>query len=635
MRKLPTFKTTFLLILSAVLFVTSCVQGTGVRGSSSSNKSNSLSGKGGAANGPGAVDSGSSTDPTTGLFSQKIELSHLVDPFDGTYKKKLTIPKNFKGNLYLAGLNVSALGNKLVKVRFNFGVDKQAVTLNATVARAPGIIPKTDIQVLVIDMNSKPFSKMRLGYDLYDYNEYTIDPVTHLMNKEIASDPRDSGLYCRGLRNEDDPTFIPLTQDSKCSSATDRCLYSYAKIVDSTLYDDRVVNGVPNSYSSIPSRSQVWTELASVRTPYISSFAGTVCLPDDNNVSTINDLFNLSPGLADLSGTPTVYVTSTLLGLTDLSIVPNTNKKYYYYGPYRFIDDTAGWQIYGDAIYNSTSGIFQVPPGNPALKTGYHSMLFPRAGKIPLGQGVKYLGSSDYFGARTRLDSGSSGTSQYVDGCNIRTNNYDPSTNEGINSCNVDSSIDVFYMQDNKEVLITSDKSIKLQLIRASLLNFEGKEVLTTSFKRCESSATCGSDECCFNSRCWSKDLVTQCVDQTPVIGNQEIGANCKSDFECSSLCCNQATGSCSPHNNSATNPILCAKTSGQQCVSKEFCAQEAVVTCKIVKSGLKPDGTAACTLRCPAIMTFGDCKGGICVPPLQPAVPAFDPNDCSKAVDP
>jgi hypothetical protein len=69
--------------------------------------------------------------------------------------------------------------------------------------------------------------------------------------------------------------------------------------------------------------------------------------------------------------------------------------------------------------------------------------------------------------------------------------------------------------------------------------------------------------------------------------------------------------------------------------VTKEFCRQEPVVTCKIVKTGFKLDGTVACALRCPAVMTFGDCKSGICVPPAQPAVPAFDPNDCSKAVDP
>ena len=50
-----------------------------------------------------------------------VELRHFIDPFDGTYKTKLTIPKNYKGNLYLAGLNIATLRNKLVKVRFKIG----------------------------------------------------------------------------------------------------------------------------------------------------------------------------------------------------------------------------------------------------------------------------------------------------------------------------------------------------------------------------------------------------------------------------------------------------------------------------------------------------------------------------------
>jgi hypothetical protein len=478
-------------------------------------------------------------------------------------------------------------------VRFNFGVEKQSVTLNATVARAPGIIPQTDIQVLVIDMNSKPFNRMRLGYDLYDYNVYT-------PSKELVTNPRDGGLYCRGLKLEDDPTFTALSTTSTCSGSNDKCLYAYAKIVDSTLYT--------TTTSAVPTRAQVWTENSGVRNPTAVSLSTNVCLPDDNAYASMNELFDLS--LASLS-----YNLPIFAGV--------------YRGPYREINNSE-WQISGAAKINA-NGIFLDESG----VMGFHSTLFPRAGKLSLAQGVSYLGSVDHDGARTKMISDSTGISNYVDGCNLRVLNYDSSTNEGISSCNVNASIEVFYMLDGKEINITTDKSIKLQLIRPSLTNYEGKEVLTTAFKRCESSTTCGSDECCFNSRCWSKDLVTQCVDQTPVIGNQEIGANCSSDFECSSLCCNQSTGSCSPHNPNGLNPILCSKTSGQQCVSKDFCQQVAVVTCKIVKNGFKPDGTVACTLRCPAVMTYGDCKSGSCVPPAQPAIPAFDPNDCSTAVDP
>ena len=57
---------------------------------------------------------------------------------------------------------------------------------------------------------------MRLPYDLYDYNDYT-DPA-----KDIISDPRDGGLYCRGLRLEDDPTFSATTQTTAIQSAIPR-----------------------------------------------------------------------------------------------------------------------------------------------------------------------------------------------------------------------------------------------------------------------------------------------------------------------------------------------------------------------------------------------------------------------------
>jgi hypothetical protein len=613
MRKLNQFRKTMTLILSvtALFILSSCVQGTGAGRAKATAKSG-LSAGAGAGAGSGAVDSGTGSGTTT-LFTQQVELSHLVDPFDGTYKKKLTIPKNFKGNLYLAGLNVSSLSNKLISVRFKFGTDKQAVTLKATVGRAPGIVPNTDIQVLMIDMNSKPFARMRLGYDLYDYNDYITDPT-----KEIVTNPRDGGLYCRGLKLEDDPTFTALNTNSTCSSTTDKCLYSYAKIVDSTLYTTTGANTV----SSIPTRSQVWTESSGVRNPTVASLATNVCLPDDSTAASIDQLFDINFASLGSAEFP-------IFGVAGSGI---------YRGPYRSINDSE-WQISSSAVYNSstpvTFGLFQQYPLIGSMITGYHSMLFPRAGKLSLNQGVSYLGSTDRIGSRSKMLSDSTGTSNYVDGCNLRVINYDPASSEGINSCNVNASIEIFYMLDGQEVSIAIDKTIKLQLIRPSLTNFEGNEVLTSAFKRCESSSTCGSDECCFNSRCWSKDLVTQCVDQTPGIGNQEIGANCSSDFECSSLCCNQSTGACSPHNPNGANPIFCSKTSGQQCVSQDFCQQVAVVTCKIVKAGFKPDGSAKCDLRCPAVMTYGDCRAGTCVPPVQPAVPAFDPNDCSQAVDP
>ncbi|MDO9183753.1 MAG: hypothetical protein Q7U04_15165 [Bacteriovorax sp.] len=595
-------------LLSICLSLNSCVQGAGTarKLTSKSGLTSSTDTGGSSGTGSGAVGTDTST-PNTSNFTQRVELSHLVDPFDGTYKKKLTIPKNFKGNLYLAGLNVASLTSKLVSVRFNFGADKQPIVLTATVARAPGIIPATDIQVLVIDMNSRPFNRMRLGYDLYDYNDYTD------ATKDIVSDPRDGGLYCRGLKLEDDPTFTALNNTSTCSGTSDKCLYSYAKVTDSTLYSDQIINLTSYRLSAVPTRSQVWSEATGVRNPTVASLATNACLPDDIGATSLNQLFDINVGS---------------LGY-DLAMFGA-----FYRGPYRSINDSE-WQVSGDAIYNSTNGLFQVRPLISSMITGYHSLLFPRAGKMQLNQNVSYLGSTDRVGARAKMMTDSSGVSSYVDGCNIRVSNFDPSSNEGIGSCNVNASIEVFYMVDGKETSITIDKSIKLQLIRASVSNSDGKEVLTTAFKRCESSTTCGSDECCFNSRCWSKDLVTQCVDQTQVVGNQGIGANCASDFECSSLCCNQSTGACSPHNPNGVNPVSCNKSAGQQCVSKEFCQQTAVSTCRIVKTGFKPDGTVSCDRRCAPVMTYGDCKSGACVPAVAPAIPTFDPVTCAGAVDP
>ena len=593
-----------LTIVTLCLVLTSCVENSGLKGKTAKSGSNLTSGSG--SNGGSNAIPNDNTSTDTALQTMKVELSHLVDPFDGTYKKKVTIPKNYKGNLYLAGLNVSALQSKLVKVRFNFGLDSQSVTLDATVARAPGIIPQTDIQVLVVDMNSKPFSKMVLGYDLYDYNDYS--DVT----KEPVENPRDNNLYCRGLRLEDDPTFDNTTAtNSTCSLGTDKCLYAYAKVTDATMYN------ATSFLTSIPTRPQVWSVSSGVRSPSLTTSSTSMCLPDHEDVNGFNDLF--AQAFAGLT-----YNTNVLGSL--------------YRGPYRAINPT-GWKIQGSAIFNSTKGLFEASNSVLDPYTGFRSLLFPRAGKINLAQDVRYLGSTDRFGVRNTMVADSTGTTKYVDGCNLRVMNYNAVTTESISSCNVNGSIEVFYYNaSGAEVNITTDRTIKLQLLRPSLTNFEGKEVLTSAFKRCESSSTCGSDECCFNQRCWSKDLVTQCVDQTPVIGNQPIGDNCSSDYECSSLCCNQSTGSCAPHNPNGTAPISCNKTAGQRCVAKEFCKPEYVATCKLVKlPTLSADGKVQCTLRCPAVETYGECTGGYCVPPAIPAVPTFDPAnpDCTNAVDP
>jgi hypothetical protein len=595
MVKTQILRTLSLSCLTAVMLLTSCVENSGLRGKITKAASTVVTDD-------TPVDE---TPATVALQSVKVELSHLVDPFDGTYKKKVTIPKNYKGNIYLAGLNVSALSGKLVKVRFYYGADRQPIVLDATVSRAPGIIPQTDVQVLVVNMNSRPFSKMRLGYDLFDYTDYDIDST-----KEPVSNPRDSGLYCRGLQVDDDPS---ATNSGSCSLATDKCLYTYAKITDTTLYN------ATTDIANIPSRPQVWTQ-TSVRTPTVASSLATMCLPDSNNKLTVERLF-----------------TTTLpSGLTYPANVLGMNYK----GPYRAIN-TEGWGIKSDAIFNtSKKGLFEIRNSLSDLYTGYRSLMFPRAGRLDLQQDVRYMGSSDRFGItvpRAIQSLNGSVTPDFVDGCNIRALNYNTATAEGISSCNVNGSIEVFYVKDNVEVKITTDKSIKLQVIRASTTDSEGKEVLNSAFKRCETSSTCGTGECCFNSRCWSNDLVSQCVDTTPVFGNQEDGAACGTDYECGSLCCNTSRGTCSPHSTTTTPNILCNKSPNETCVSREFCAKSFVTTCRIVKKTLN-NGVASCEKRCSPVETYGTCNtSGKCVPPVTPPDITFDPAnpDCTNAVDP
>lgn len=618
-----------LIILLLSIIASSCVQNGGLRSRSISSVANgNLKGANGSSG--GSVNNATGETPTPGIgtgtsaMSQMVELSHFVDPFDGTYKKKLTIPKNFQGNLYISGLNVSSLASKLIKIRFNFGRERQSVTTSATLARAPGIVPNTSIQVLVVDMNNAPFSNMRLGYDLYDYNDYNANP-----SLDAVTDPKDGGLYCRGLLLEDDPTFLQ-TQSSACDgsiagNATSPavCKYAYAKITDATLQYPvtTTTNNVSTTvmYDKIPTRSLVWG--ASEATPANSNaFMSNMCLPD-----------------LDLASFTSIIPTNPLpAGLI-------------YNFPYRHIN-TSEWQISGAAVFSS-SGLYV--NGNLNATTGltdgiltgdhYQSLLFPRAGKLELGPNINYYGSSTKFAARIPQVSDSSGVTQYVDGCNLRTMKYDPSTNEGISSCNVSATIEVFYMNSsNQEVSITKDNAIKLQLIRPSTTNYLGKEVLASAFKSCTSSTTCGASECCYNNRCWSKDLVTQCVDQLPIVGNQVIGANCTSDYECTSLCCNTSTGSCAPHNPNGTVPNFCSKSPGQQCVTKEFCRKDYVSDCKVVFTSLyKADGVSRiCSLRCTPVESYGTCLGAgnrsTCIPPTPPPVPTTAAVDaCTGAVDP
>ncbi len=592
-----------ILALGLVSGLSSCVENTKNSKrflASSNSKTGTTQGSGSGAT-VTTIGSGADT-----IMSTRVELTHFVDPLDGTYKKKITIPRNYRGFIYIAGLNVTALKDKILKVRFNIGRDRQPLVLNATIGKAPGITPQTDIEVLAVDFTKRPFLKTRLPYDLYDYTNYAD------ASNALISDNRSGELYCRGLKAEDDPTFIATQDQATCSASDSRCLYSYAKVVDSTFY------GGADAFSSIPTKTNSFTTNGS---SYSLAMLRNTCLPDSNQVSDINTAFktNFSGAIDRFDFYP--YADESFTTLSPL--------QYTYMGPFRSIN-LSEWELSGDAITSSGQGLFENCTAS-GICTG--SYLFPRQGKFDQTSGYKYVfGSSDRF-LSTRSYASVSPLSQYVDGCNIRVQNYNSTTGLGIGSCNVTATIELFYEKDGTEYLVTKDNTLKLQLVRDSLTNADGKEVLYTAFKNCSSSAACGSSECCFNNRCWSKDLVTQCIDEVPGTGNYATGSTCRTDYECGSLCCDQSTMKCSPHTATGSNPVLCSKSPGQQCVSREYCRKEFVQTCKVYKD---PDFATSqkCSVRCLAVETYSDCTNGICTAPAAAAPPGdhTDAATCQAA---
>lgn len=619
--------------LAIVLFFSSCVQDSPRSSrsgrSSTSNAQNSsaspsASGSSNNQNSASQASAFSSSLLDEILEDGESEIRHIVDPFTGTYKTKVTIPKNFKGYLYLSGINITALSNKVIKARFKFGRELEPITVDATIGKAPGITPQTDIDVLILDMNNVPFKDMRLLYDLYDYNDYRDGTGAEV--DEPVSDPRNSGLYCRGLKLEHDPTFESTVGNTTCDSAGEKCLYSYAKVKDAGLY--YLPTGSTTYVSYTPNRPQIDLGTTGYTNQSQSSLL-TSCLPDNLDLSNFNSIF-----LTSLTGSMTYDKTVAINAVN-----------YLYRGPFRFIGQSS-WEISSSALVSlvnaatAPTGLFQVQAGTAPNLMYYRSFLFPRAGKMTLKSSVGFFGDSDPFAATRTLDTlVTSGASTWMNGCSLRVSNYDTYTSEGLASCNVSATIELLYIDnDGQEIEIpnTVTSKVKLQLIRPSLTNYEGKEVLYSSMKTCSGSNACASDECCYNQRCWSKDLVSTCLEDAQAVGNAGVGEVCSSDYECSSLCCG-TTSTCQPHVNTSQEQVLCSKSAGQSCVAKEWCRKENVQTCYIVKTGFSTQGVQQCALRCYNVPTHGTCLNGTCGPPTTPTVPSFDPSnpDCSSAIDP
>ncbi|MCK5073386.1 MAG: hypothetical protein KAQ98_08185 [Bacteriovoracaceae bacterium] len=581
----------FLLIFAVLFFAVSCIENQGL---SKKRKNASLQQTDEAS----LVDEKSDEKTVYPVEDAppKVELRHLVDPIDGTYKTKITMPADFNGLLKLSGLNVTSLRDRLVYVRFKFGREMEDVVLQSAVARASGITPQTDIDVIIVDLSGGEFENIRLLYDLFDYNSYAHGDVP-------KTDIRDGNLYCRGLKTAYDSTFTPTLEHEKCNYSGAKCLYSYAKIKDSGLYDK-------NGLTTIPSEAQLDISGGGYMNDLLSN-ALTKCLPDNNSRD------NLERSLSLAGGT----ISSFGYGVQ----IPLDGTNYYWKGPFRS-QAFSLWEI-GDGALFGDFGLFEDSiNGSLDPDTGYRSKLFPRSGKLSFQAGVEHLSSTSPFGEGSVKSLLSSGDSDYMDGCNLRAKTPD------LSACNVTAEIEIFTYDTSSgaEIKIASSRDIKLQLVK----NLTG----VSGLKTCSSDSGCGGNECCYNGFCWGKDLVGGiCKSDVFGEGNLGVGAVCSSDYQCSSLCCNGLTGRCSPHINREGEQVLCSSPIGSSCVTKEFCQQINVVECYVVKTGVDSVGKQSCALRCYNVPTFGDCKNGVCVTPDTPPVPEFDPEnpDCSKAQEP
>ena len=572
-----------------------------------------------------------------------VALRSIIDPQLGSYRDRATIPKNYNGYLYLAGLNITSLRNRFVKVRFKFGRFHEPVIIEGTIGQGEGITPQTDAELIILDLKNRPFEKIRLLYNLFDYNNYW-DDTTGEESKEPVSGPRDSNLFCRGLRVSDDPTFSGSHTNKLCDSVGEKCLYSYAKVKDKGFVDNST------TYPLVPKKMHVDSTGKGFHNENPQDRL-TRCLPDNINVAQMNDLLNLDTPLSVLVYENSLYEhTHEETGNVVLSSRPSLKghiqtNSYLYRGPFKAISPSS-WEISEDALFSQVSqntppsGLFQESIGsvnNP--NRGYKSFLFPRSTKLRLNAGVEHLASESPFSPRSLISRGlpSHGETDFMDGCNRRVQTYDDFSNEDISSCNVTALIEVLQ-EDEKGNLITihSSRTLKLQIIRSSLEDENGRELLAGSLNRCTGGPkSCAKDECCFNGACWSKKIVNKCLDNDDSVSHGNIGERCKTDYECASLCCNPSTSSCAPHSQGENREnVLCSKSPGQTCVAQEWCRVDYLPRCFKVATGVTPRGDPMCAKRCYSVPTFGTCVNGRCESPSI-IYENIDTNNCDDAIDP
>ncbi len=648
--------------LLVMVILTGCVASDAPRTTELSTKGAVTTAGSGNGNNAGATGDATSTDDSA--LPPKVELRHLIEPNlstdltytsgtgyagGGSYVRKLTLPKNFAGRMYLAGVNVGTLANRFVKVRFRFGVGRTAIAdIPATVTQAPGITPQTPISVLVLDLRSEPFRNVRLAYDLFDYNEYN-----YAAGDTPVQDNRDSNLYCRGLKVEDDPTFAGVGAcdglQTNAGQPAEECLYAYAKVMDQGLIKQSNSVLVPLAPSLAQSKSLTGSYYFQDYFTYQlrKPLSDTIPTSAAHTIGTVK--FSELAVPANFTDSKAVTFGVSPASVWGPAVINNVN--YYYRGPYRLVN-SAEWQFkfaeldgpgrlfklssYVDYPIYATNPLPDDSLSSPVQnRLYYNSYMFPLATQISLPANVTHLSSATVEGARSEAALSTAGKTLWMDGANARANSINSELNH-MGSCNISSSIEILATDDNGvEYIIATSKDVKLQLVRPTNYRTDtANEVLYSNFKTCSTNASCGGSECCFNNRCWDESLVSQCIDPTSFQGNRIVGESCVSDLECTSMCCNTTSGTCSPHNTSLDPAVLCSKSVGQFCIAKEWCAKSPVTKWLVVKTGTDADtGAVTCSQRAYTTLEYGDCKNGSCSAPVQGTKPAWTPGDCSSAV--
>ncbi len=527
-----------------------------------------------AGNRGGRSGSSSFSTARTGL-----EINYFVDPETGNISEKLSIPKNYGGNLYLAIDRLDEMSDKILYARFRFGYLRDFPReAQATIGVAPGLIPGTTQSVLIISLANRPFNSIPLDYDLFDYNTYNFSSSV----VGIEQNNRDKDLYCRGLRIEDDPT----STSGSCENINDKCLYGFAKIEDKGWYDSD-----NNQYINLINPQ---VALDGFSTDGIDRYALdsnsrflTKCLNDE----AIQNLFKPADGGQSFVSHGNSFSFS--------------GQPFIYHGPFTGINSFQ-WEIKSNAIWNSQHGLFQQflgPVRN--IDAGYKSYLFPRFSKLTISSDVEYIASEkagDPLALQNELDS--DGKTYWMSGCNLRvtTKNDD---GEHIGSCNVSADIEIFYRENGSETVIAStrwdsiSKKVKLQLLQEGDLN-SSNGILNADYRTCNSDSACADNECCYNGRCWSDELVSQC-DGGSSGSAQPNGAICSNssgeivDSMCLSGCCRGPLPGttenpgilCRPHD--PGSGTYCNKPTGSSCILSEMCGRQLITKERLIKFSESP----------------------------------------------